>query len=160
MSTRRAALGLAAAGLMGLAKLPAIAAGASAAASLPRPTSLARELERALGMRKALVVMVSLDGCPYCKLVRESYLAPLMASGQPVVQVELTGPLPLQDLRGQDSTHGQVVREWKVPVAPTVLFLGRGGIEAAARLSGVSNEDFYGAYLQERVVAANQSVIA
>lgn len=160
MSTRRAAIRLAAAGLACLANFPAIAAGGSAAPSLPRPTSMASELARALAMRKALVVMVSLHGCPYCKLARESYLAPLQAGGQPVVQLELTGSMALQDLGGRESTHEQVVRGWDVRLAPTVLFLGRGGTEAAARLAGVASPDFYGAYLQQRVDAANRSVAA
>jgi hypothetical protein len=109
-------------------------------------------------MRKALVVMVSLDGCPYCKLVRESYLVPLRAGGQPVFQLELTGSMPLLDLRGRDATHAQAVRGFDVRLAPTVLFLGRDGVEVAARLTGIASPDFYGAYLQERLETANRSV--
>lgn len=159
MSTRRAALRASLACMAALV-LPrqGRAAQAAGAPSLPRPESLVAELERALALRHALVVMVSLDGCPYCKLVRESYLMPLRASGQPVVQVELVGSLPLVDLRGRASTHAQIVRELDVRLAPTVLFLGRRGAEAAPRLSGVASPDFYGAYLHERVVAANRAV--
>lgn len=160
MSTRRAALRVAAGGLLAWATFPAAAAAGAAASVLPRPASLAGELAKALAARKALVLMVSLDGCPYCKLVRESYLAPLWAAGQPVVQLELAASIPLQDLRGRESTHAQVVRGLGVRLAPTVLFLGREGAEAAPRLAGVASADFYGAYLQERVEAANRSVSA
>ena len=71
MSTRRgllraAGLGVAA-GVLGR-----VASGAPAAAVLPRPASLAAQLAQAVSLRKALVLMVSLEGCPYCKLVRES----------------------------------------------------------------------------------------
>ncbi|HLL17840.1 MAG TPA: thioredoxin fold domain-containing protein, partial [Rubrivivax sp.] len=111
-----------------------------------------------LAYRKALVVMVSLDGCPYCKLVRESYLAPLRGEGQPVVQIELAQPSALIDAAGRPSTHAQVARSLRVRVAPTVLFLGRGGVEVAARLVGVANADFYGAYLSEQVAVANRAV--
>ena len=156
MSTRRAALRAAVAGLAAWSSLPITAS--AAAPLLPRPASLATELQRAMGARKALVVMVSLDGCAWCRLVRESYLVPLRAGGQPVVQIELDGAMPLQDLAGRASTHAQVVRAFDVRLAPTVLFLGRGGAEAAPRLAGVASPDFYGAYLQERVDAANRSV--
>lgn len=154
MSTRRAAL-LAAAG--GLAAWTVNQSFASSLALL-RPLSLVAELQRAVTARKALVVMVSLDGCPYCKLVRESYLVHLKAGGQPIVQLELVGNIPLQDLRGRESTHAKVVSGFDVRIAPTVLFIGRGGAEAAPRLTGVASPDFYGAYLQERVEAANRSV--
>jgi hypothetical protein len=158
MSSRREVLFQVAAGLAVWVNCPATAAARTAAPLLPRPASLATELQRALALRKALVVMVSLHGCPYCKLVRESYLAPLNADGQPVVQLELEGSMPLLDLRGQPSTHALVVRGMDVRLAPTVLFFGRGGTEAAGRLAGVASPDFYGAYLQERVDAANRSV--
>lgn len=154
MSTRRAVL-LAAAG--GLAAWTVNQSFASSLALL-RPLSLAAELQRAVTARKALVVMVSLDGCPYCKLVRESYLVHLKAGGQPIAQLELVGNIPLQDLRGRESTHAKVVSGFDVRIAPTVLFIGRGGAEAAPRLTGVASPDFYGAYLQERVEAANRSV--
>ncbi|WP_332824847.1 hypothetical protein [Ramlibacter sp.] len=157
MESRRAWLGACAAGALA-AWVPWLALAQAAAPVLPRPTSLAAELERALAARKALVVMVSLEGCPWCKLARESYLVPLRAEGQRVVQIEMAGPIPLTDLRGRPSTHEQVVRALDVRVAPTVLFIGRGGVEVAPRLSGVASPDFYGAYLQDRVDAANRTV--
>jgi thioredoxin-related protein len=138
--------------------LASVAAGKAVAHSLRHPTSLRDELRQALAVRKALIVMVSLEGCPYCKLVRESYLVPLRTGGQPVVQLELNGSESLHDLQGRASSQAQVVRGFGVRLAPTVLFLGRGGAELAPRLTGVANPDFYGAYLQERVEAANRSV--
>lgn len=160
MSTRREALRGVLAGLTLIPALPFVAAGKAVAPSLPRPTSLPDELRRALAVRKALVVMVSLEGCPYCKLVRESYLVPLRTEGQPVIQLELAGSVPLQDLHGRESSHAKVVSGLGVHLAPTVLFLGRGGVEVAARLTGVASPDFYGAYLQERVAVGNRSVAA
>jgi hypothetical protein len=158
MNTRRAVLRrLALAGWMGAPAGAAFAAPGHAG-SLRHPVSLADELRRAVGARKALVVLVSLEGCPYCKLVRDAYLAPMGAAGQPVVQLELAAAIPLRDGAGRASTHAQVVRAWDVRLAPTVLFLGRGWAEVADRLVGVASPDFYGAYLQERLDTANRTV--
>lgn len=154
MNTRRAVLRAVA----GTLAICTVADSFASSLVLPRPASLAVELEQALKSKKALVLMVSLEGCPYCKLVRESYLVPLRAGGQPIIQLELVEKIPLQDLRSWQSTHAQVVSELNVRIAPTVLFLGRGGAETAARLTGVASPDFYGAYLQERVEAANRSL--
>lgn len=141
-----------------------LAAGAAAAwpalaqrPQLPHPASLAEELAAAARRRKALVLMVSLEHCPHCRIVRESYLLPLRAEGQPVVQIEMDRSLPLLDLGGRAATHEQLARAFGVQVAPTVLFIGRGGREAADRITGVPLLDFYGAYLQERVDKANRS---
>ena len=159
MNSRRAALQAAAALLATLALPAAVRAqGAShGAKALPPSVSLAAELAAALEARKALVVMVSLEGCPYCRVVRESHLLALRAEGQPVVQVEIAAATPLVDLQGRRSTHQAVVRELGVKVAPTVLFFGPGGKEAAPRIAGMPIADFYGAYLQERVETANRA---
>ena len=160
MSARRQTLGVSAALIASLA-MPSWATGTTARAEraqrLPRPVSLAAEIERALAIRKALVVLVSLDGCPYCQVVRESYLSPLRAGGQPVVQIELSRDLALIDFAGRASTHAHVVRGLGVRIAPTVLFLGRAGAEVADRLVGISNPDFYGGYLSELVEVANRA---
>jgi hypothetical protein len=157
MSTRRGLL-VAGASALAASALPRLAQAGTGPAALPQAVSLARELAAALGAGKALVVMVSLEGCPYCKAVRESYLVPLSAEGQPVVQVELNRAIPVADFDGAASTHVKVVRALAVRIAPTVLFFGRGGNEVAPRIAGMPLPDFYGAYLQERLDTANRSI--
>ncbi|MEO8655980.1 MAG: hypothetical protein ABI409_17780, partial [Ramlibacter sp.] len=59
------------------------------AATLPAPASLANALSLALQRGQPLVVMASLEGCPFCRQVRDNYLAPLREGGLPVVQLDL-----------------------------------------------------------------------
>jgi hypothetical protein len=162
MKGRRGALAVGLAVVAAWAGVPAAGAALAAPArpGLARPRSLRAELDKAARMRKALVVLVSLDHCAYCEAVRASHLVPLAAGGQPVVQVDMGSAAELADLRGQAATHRQVVSALGVRLAPTVLFLGPGGSEAAARLEGFASADFYGAYLEERVQAANHAVAA
>jgi thioredoxin-related protein len=140
----------------------AVVAGAGHAAPparLPLSVSLADELRAALRGGSPLVVMVSLEGCPFCKVVRESFLAPLHAQeGLPVVQVDMRSPSGLKDFAGDAATHDQMVRAWKVRIAPTVLFFGPNGTELAQRLRGASLPDFYGAYLDERLQQARRAL--
>ncbi|MBC5783850.1 hypothetical protein H8N03_12915 [Ramlibacter sp. USB13] len=124
---------------------------------LPRPGSLASTLEAALARRRALVVLVSLPGCPWCKLVRESYLVPLLAEGQPVIELDLQDRGGIAGFDGAATSPAQLAQALRIRVAPTVLLLGRGGREVAQRLTGVASVDFYGAYLQQRVDAANRA---
>lgn len=152
MSTRRGML------IAGGALLAGGALAAGSPSRLPHAVSLRRELASAQAAGKALVVMVSLDGCPWCRMVREGWLLPLLAAGQPVVQVEIARDLPLEDAGGRSSTHRDFAKALGVRVAPTVLFLAADGREAAPRIAGVPLPDFYGAYLQERLDAANREV--
>lgn len=148
---------LRAAALPLVAALPGLAAAAGRA--LPLSVSLRQELALALRLKKSLVVMVSLHGCPFCVVARENFLAPMLREQrQPIVQLDMDSPRPTMDVAGRPSTHGAMVSAWKVEVAPTVLFLGPGGREVAPRLVGASIPDFYGAYLDERVAAANRAV--
>ena len=126
--------------------------------SLPVVGSLAEALSRALARREPLVVMVSLHGCPFCKVVRESYLMPLQAEGLAVVQVDMRSHRPLIDLQGQPTTHDQWVKQQGVRLAPTVLFFGPAGQEVAVRLKGAYLPDFYNAYLEEQLAQARRAV--
>jgi thioredoxin-related protein len=127
---------------------------------LPISKSIKIDLEAALKTSKPLVVLVSLDNCPFCKIARENYLIPLMAERSiSVIQVNTNHATPIDDAWGKPTTHEQLIRAWSIKVTPTVLFLGKNGREVAPRLEGGSTSDFYGAYLEERIRTA-QAVIA
>lgn len=132
--------------------------GSTFAATLPTASSLASELAAALRASQPLVVMASLDGCPFCRIVRDTQLAPLQRQGLPVVQLDMGSAQSVRGFDGTPSTHEKLLREWKVGVAPTVLFFGRSGREVAERLTGASIPDFYGAYLDDRLRIARQSL--
>ncbi len=131
----------------------------ASAATLPSAQSLQAELAAALRAGKPLVVLASLDGCPFCKMARDSYLAPLrLETGQPVVQLDMGSRQPVLDFGGTSSTHDALLRGWRVGVAPTVLFFGPGGREVAPRMAGASIPDFYGAYLDDRLRTAQRNL--
>ncbi len=128
-------------------------------AKLPFAASLPAELATAVKSGQPLLVMVSLDGCPFCKIVRENYLGPMHERGEIVVaQVDMHSRRRVVDLRGKGVSHDALIRSWGIKVAPTVLFFGREGTEVAERLVGGSIPDFYGAYLDERVQIARLSL--
>ena len=128
--------------------------------TLPAPQSLAQSLAAALGTGQALVVMVSLEGCAFCKVVRGNYLVPMrQREGLAVVQIDMRSIAPVQDFQGANTTHDALVRAWGVRLAPTVLFFGAGGVEVAERLRGASIPDYYGAYLDERIRTARAAIL-
>lgn len=137
----------------------AVPAAWSAGSTLPAPKSLADALAGALKAGQPLVVMVSLEGCPFCRVARDSYLAPMMRQeGVPVVQIDLRTSTTVRDFQQATMTHDALARAWGIKVAPTVLFFGPGGKEVAARLVGGYIPDFYGAYLDERMQTARAAI--
>ena len=128
-------------------------------AKLPVAVALPEHLRLALQQGSPLVVMVSLPGCPFCKAVRESHLAPMQREqGLPVVQVDMMSHSLLRDFQGASLTHEQQIDAWGIRVAPTVLFFGRRGQEVAERLVGSYLPDFYGAYLEQRLETARKAL--
>lgn len=154
LSRRTALQGLALAGGAALwAPLQATGRGLPVAASLPQ------ELEQALRSGNPLVVMVSLEGCPFCRIARDNYLLPLhIRQGLPVVQVDMRSASSLRTFEETTTTHDAWIRAAGVKVAPTLLFFGRGGVEVAPRMNGAYIADFYGAYLDERLKIAKARV--
>ena len=126
---------------------------------LPAPKSLPESLQAALQKRQPLVLMVSLDGCPFCKIVRENYLVHMARDeGLPVVQIDMQSKAVLTDWIGHTNTHTALIEKLGVNVAPTLVFYGQGGREVAERLVGLSSVDFYGAYLDARLATARNAV--
>ena len=129
------------------------------AVTLPVTDSLPNALATALQAKQPLVVMVSLPGCPFCKIVRENYLHPLRDSGLQIVQIDMRDNRTMVDFDGTSSTQDAWIRKYGVKLAPTVMFFGNQGREVAARLKGAYIADFYAAYLDEQLVVARQAVL-
>jgi len=125
---------------------------------LPTTDSLPNSLAQALHLKQPLVVMVSLHGCPFCKVVRENYLQPLRTAGLPIVQIDMRDARHLIDFDGTQLTQDAWVRKQGIKLAPTVLFYGAQGREVASRLKGAYLPDFYGAYLDEQLANARRVV--
>jgi thioredoxin-related protein len=130
----------------------------AAPAQLPAASSLPVELEKALKAKEPLIVMVSLAGCPFCKMARESYLGPMQKQGFPIVQVDMKSDMQVRGLSGQMQTHDQLVKQWRISIAPTLIFLGPKGQELVERMEGGYLPDFYGAYLDERIGMARKAL--
>ena len=145
--------------LLGGALVLATSVSHGAEMALPPAYAFPQHLAAALARGLPLTVMVSLPGCPFCKVVRDSHLAPLLREqAVAVVQIDIGSTLPLLDVHGQAGTHAGQVRQWGVKVAPTLLFFGRQGNEVAERLVGALLPDFYGAYLTQRLETARKSL--
>jgi thioredoxin-related protein len=131
----------------------------AAKANLPTAVDLKLDLKIALSSHRPLLVMVSLEGCPFCKIVRENYLAPMRErEGLAVVQIDMRSKATVVDFLGKPWTHDALIRSWGIKVAPSVLFFGQDGVEVAERMVGGYIPDFYGSYLNDRLGAARIAV--
>lgn len=118
---------------------------------LPLLTDLQQSLQQVAAKSQPLVLMVTLEGCAYCKLVRQNYLPEWLDKGLTILNLDMTSNAPMTDEAGRSTTHKLWAIRQRIRLAPTLLWLGTGGTEWVERLQGVSSRDFYGAYLNERM---------
>ncbi len=138
------------------ALLPATARAKDSA--LPVPASLPAVTEAAMRLGEPLVLLMTLPGCPFCELVRRSYLMPARQdAGLHAWQLDVSNrTTALLGFDGKPTTAALQTAAWKASFTPTVLFLGLHGQVLAERLVGVAVPDFYGAYLEDRLAAARK----
>ena len=146
------------ASLLALPAMAQVPSSRGAVATLPAAQSLPDELAQALKNKQALIVMVSLEGCVFCRQARQSHLSPMHRAGTVIVQVDMRNNQPVLDFAGKLTTHDELTRRWKVSITPTLLFFGPGGKEVAERMEGAYLPDFYGPYLEERLVQGRKAL--
>jgi thioredoxin-related protein len=98
------------------------------AATLPTTASLPQELALAMKAGRPLLVMVSLEGCTFCKQVRDSHLAPMRErEGLAVVQLDMRNKQAVVDFDGRSLTQDELIRRWGVSCRAyrAVLWPGR-----------------------------------
>jgi thioredoxin-related protein len=158
--------------LLARAALACLAAGAgahdAARASSPDdtmlggPSSYVPEARLASERGEPLLLFFSLEGCVYCEALRAEQLRHVHARretlGVRLVEMRIDDDRPIPGLEPARSPR-QVAAAMKVRIAPTLLFL-HGEREVAERLVGYSNQDFYGAYLDERIATARAASAA
>ena len=138
------------------ALLPAVAQAKDSA--LPVPESLPDATDAAARLGEPLVLLMTLPGCPYCELVRRSYLLPARQNaGLQAWQLDVTNrTAALLGFDGKPTTATLQTTAWTASFTPTVVFLGARGQELVERLVGIAVPDFYGAYLEDRLAAARK----
>jgi len=129
--------------------------------SLPKTKDLRQLAAQQTNVKNPIVLLASLPGCPFCEMVRRSYLLPYKEEfGVQSWQLDTTDHEALIDFSGKMTSPAAWLRTLKIKVTPTVLFLDSKGREIAPRLEGASVPDFYGAYLDERLEKARKKLAA
>ncbi len=123
---------------------------------LPRFDDLVAVARRARKARRVLVVLVSQSDCPYCHLLKEEVLLPMVKGGDFADEI-LLGELFIDegetvvDFRGRRRPAADFAHDYEVYVTPTLLFLDADGRELADKMVGVNTVEMYFYYLSEAI---------
>lgn len=133
----------------------------------PAPIEEAADLA-ALGQRAAangmvIMLLVSQDHCPYCVLIKEEIVRPMIRGG------DFPGQLLIRELfidldrrvigfDGEDWDAGTLAAHYEATLTPTLLFLGPRGEELSDRLVGINTPEMYFYYVDEAIRKALQVI--
>jgi thioredoxin-related protein len=134
--------------------LPHWSAAQSHGAMLPVPENLQQDAAQAQGAGKPLVLMFSLPDCPFCKVVRQHYLMPMLrdpaVAERPVIrELQITSRKSLTGFDGMLTTQAALAKRYGVRMAPTLVFVDASGEQIAAPVVGGDGHGFYIAYLDK-----------
>lgn len=102
------------------------------------------------------IVFVSRDACPYCRTLRKTILAPMLAADKfestaILIELSLDRAEPLTDFANKQVTPKDFAARYRAEITPTLLFLDFEGREVGKRIVGISNLELYGHYLQKSI---------
>lgn len=152
---------LATGGALGVAGLANAQSGPAPAgqgtARLPAPETWDATLARAAGQGRVVVMLWGTAGCPWCDALRREVMIHLWRDASrrwlEVFEFDLADRRALSSQ--PDTNPAALAERFRIRVSPTVSFHGPEG-ELAARLVGYTSRDFYPAYLEERIEAAQK----
>lgn len=123
-------------------------------------TRLRQQALRAKG-QLVLLALVSLEHCPYCKLLIREQLVSRIREGRPAVQVLEFDLSDSRPIAAEGSQPLPSPREWarrhRFKLAPTVTAITPSLSPVGSPLLGYSSLDFYSAYLEDLILAGRAS---
>jgi uncharacterized protein len=109
-----------------------------------------------------VVLVFSTTGCPYCAVLRSSYLpsVPIEIEGVKVrlEEVFFDRGTQLFDFQGQATNYRQFAKSLKVNRSPTIMVFSSAGEMLGEPLIGIGNGDFYDHYLQQLILSSAKTV--
>ncbi len=99
-----------------------------------------------------LVLMLHAEHCPYCALMEDEILSPMVISGEYDAKV-LLRKLQIDESRDVKDFSGKVVQpsdisdRYKAFLTPTLVFLDSQGNERIKQMVGINTVELFGAYL-------------
>jgi thioredoxin-related protein len=115
--------------------------------------------EKAIQEQRIIMLLVSQADCPYCHLVREEVIRPMILGGDfrneiLIREMFMDEGETVVDFQGASVDAADFAHGYGVFVTPTLLFLGPDGKELARQMVGVNTIEMYYYYVDQSIRTA------
>lgn len=150
-------------GLLSVTLMLTHPATAVASVEVPMAENLQTDSVQCETRRLPILLMFSAEECPFCHTVEEEFLKPMMISGDyddkvMIRKVMLDGHDDAVGFDGEPLDASLLAAQYNVFATPTLVFVDGQGNEIAEKLIGVNTVDYYGAYLDQSIDEAKQTL--
>ena len=124
-------------------------------------TDLRQEARIARSNNLVLVLEFSSEYCSFCRKLEDLFLLPMQRNADYdkkilIRTVSLDAYESVIDFDGNTLSTDEFASRYNVSLTPTLLFLNAEGVEMSEKLIGIWSEDFYGAYIDNRIDEARE----
>jgi len=107
-----------------------------------------------------VVILVDQWDCPYCDIVEQEFLEPMLRGGQfdqlaLIRKISIDQGEMITDQEGKSISAREFARRYADSFTPTILFLDCDAQPIGENIVGVNSTDFYGYYLDKAIVEAH-----
>lgn len=121
--------------------------------------NLYKEGHTAATKRLPILIMFSMKKCPYCELIREDFLKPMLRSGDYtnkviIREIHSDSYATVRDFNGIDISVEELTHRYGASLSPTLVFLDHKGRELSKKMIGITTVHYYGGYLDDAIDAS------
>lgn len=116
--------------------------------TLINATNLYKDRKIAKEKSLPILMMFSIDDCPYCEKVRNDILKPMIKSGEYenkiiIRHLNTSKNLDIIDFNNKESSPQELASFYGVSFFPTIVLLNDKGQPLSGHVVGIANEDYY-----------------
>lgn len=106
--------------------------------------------------KRGLVLMLHAEHCPYCVLMDEEILSPMVLSGEYdkrvfIRKLQIDEARDVKNFTGQTVEPSDISGDYNAMLTPTLVFLDHEGKEIAKQMVGINTVELFGAYLDNEI---------
>ncbi|MFK5894067.1 MAG: thioredoxin fold domain-containing protein [Pseudomonadota bacterium] len=110
-----------------------------------------------------LLILFSMTHCPFCVLIKENFLIPMMISGDYndkviIREINIEENLEIIGLSGKQQASYRFANNMGVSLYPTMIFVDYQGCKLVDSIEGINTPSLFGGRIDDAIDTANQKI--